>query len=378
MMDVQIADWKLLRLTVEGIGPFQNGREEFSFIGARTYAHDDPGPSNLYMLLAKNGYGKTTLLECIFGLFGLMSEPAVGRFAVPGNYGSAQLDVRATWTVGGATQTVVLSVWTGTEMPISAWTSDDLDAAQASNIWARLGLESTRHGVLPTEFSDELGKALYQSIQDARGRTPGMLFGEDQDMPSVLFFPADRSIVRPEDTRRVERPTGFSYQPAHRFASDGPDWATTIDNLLVWLEWLDDGRLVDLLEFVNGQLFVGQASKAIRTPRRQELLTYVSTLTGEHPLVDLSHGERALLQFYIRIACSMTRNSVVLIDEVEMHLHSGWLLRFIEGIKDLLRATPSLSVIFTTHSRELIRLFDHHIPEDGLVKGGHIIEHEIN
>ena len=255
MMDVQIADWKLLKLTVEGVGPFQNGPEEFSFIGAGTDADDDPGPSNLYMLLAKNGYGKTTLLECIFGLFGLMSEPVVGRFAVPGNHGSAQLDVRATWTVGGRTQTVVLSVWTGNEMPMRVWSPDDLDAAQASNDWARLGLESTYRGVLPTSESNELGETLYQSIQEARGRTPGALFGQDQDMPSVLFFPADRSIVSPEDTRRVERPHGFSYQPAHRFASDGPEWATTIDNLLVWLEWLDDGRLADLLDFVNKRVF---------------------------------------------------------------------------------------------------------------------------
>lgn len=377
MMDVQIADWKLLKLTVEGVGPFQNGRAEFNFIGAESDADDDPGPSNLYMLLAKNGYGKTTLLECIFGLFGLMSEPVVGRFALPASQGSAQIDIRATWTVGGRTQTVVLSLWTGSEMPMRVWSPDDLDAAQASNDWARLGLNSTVRGVLPTAETNELGAVLYQSIQNARGMVPGALFGQDQDMPSVLFFPADRSIVKPVDTRRVERPDRFSYQPANRFASDGPDWGTTIDNLLVWLDWLDDGRLAELLKFVNRRVFDGETNKAIRPPRRQELLTYVSTLSGEHPLFDLSHGERALLQFYVRIACSMTGNSVVLIDEVEMHLHSGWMLRFVEGIKDLLRETPSLSVIFTTHSRELIRLFDHHIPEKGLVKGGHIIKQEI-
>lgn len=376
-MDVQIADWKLLKLTVDGVGPFQNGQEEFSFIGAETGADDDPGPSNLYMLLAKNGYGKTTLLECIFGLFGLMSEPAVGRFAPPDSQGSAQIDIRATWTVGGRTQTVVLSLWTGSEMPMRVWYPDDLDAAQASNDWARLGLASTVRGIVLAAETNELGAVLYQSIQNARGRTPGTLFGQDQDMPSVLLFPADRSIIRPTDTRRVERPDRFSYQPAHRFASDGPDWGTTIDNLLVWLDWLDDGRLAELLGFVNKRVFEGETNKAIRSPRRQELLTYVSTLSGEHPLVDLSHGERALLQFYVRIACSMTRNSVVLIDEVEMHLHSGWMLHFVEGIKDLLREIPSLSVIFTTHSRELIRLFDHHIPEEGLVKGGHIIKKEI-
>ena len=206
---------------------------------------------------------------------------------------------------------------------------------------------------------------------------PGELFGSDQDMPTVLFFPADRSIVSPEDTRRVERPNGFGYQPAQCFRSDGPEWVSTIDNLLVWLEWLDDGRVKTLLEFVNRQVFEGSLKKAIRPPRRQELSTYVSTPTGEHLLVNLSHGERSLLQFYVRIACCMTANSIILIDEVEMHLHSNWVLRFVESLKELLRTIPSLSVVFTTHSRELAVQFDHEIPEDGLVKGGHIIDEEV-
>ena len=377
-MDVRIADWKLLQLTVEGVGPFQNGPQSFSFAGEPTEGDSDPGPSNLYMLLARNGYGKTTLLECVYGLFGLLAEPAVGRFATPGDRGHVQLDVRATWTIDGRTQTVVLSIWTGTETPVVVWSPDDLDAAQASADWARLGLETTYGGVSLANGTDGLGRRLHRSIVTSRGRASRALFGADQDMPSVLFFSADRRIGRPDDTRRVERPTEFVYQPAHCFESDGPEWGTTIDNLLVWLDWLDDGRLDDLIAFVNARLFEGESSKAIRSPRRQELLTYVSTSTGDHPLVDLSHGERALLQLYVRIACSMTSNTVVLIDEVEMHLHSRWMFRLFEGLKELLREVPALSIIFTTHNRELIRVFDHQLKEEGLVKGGYVIAEEID
>ena len=139
-MNVLIADWKLIKLTVDRLGPFQNGPVEFNFIGASSELGDDPGPSNLYMILAKNGYGKTTLMECIFGLFGLMSMPPVGRFASSDYSGNAQLDIRATWTIGGSTQTVLFSIWTGTEAPIKDWSFDDLDLVQASSDWARLGL----------------------------------------------------------------------------------------------------------------------------------------------------------------------------------------------------------------------------------------------
>ena len=99
----------------------------------------------------------------------------------------------------------------------------------------------------------------------------------------------------------------------------------------------------------------------------------VSTSTGDHPLIELSHGERALLQLYVRIACNMTSNTVVLIDEVEMHLHSRWMFRLFEGLKNLLCDVPALSIVFTTHNRELIRVFDHQLKEKGLVKGGYVI-----
>ena len=375
-MDVRVTDWKLLRLTVENVGPFQDGSRSFSFVGEPTESDPDPGPSNLYMLLAKNGYGKTTLLECIYGLFGLMAEPVAGRFATTGNRGCAQLDVRATWTVDGRTRTVVLSIWTGVATPLVVWSCNELEAAQASNDWARLGLEYTHSGVAPMDGTDALGLGLYRSIVEARGTAPKELFGVGQDMPSVLLFPADRRVVRPDDARRVERPSGFVYQAAHCFVSDGPEWGTTIDNLLVWLEWLDDGRLKELLTFVNARVFEGEATKAIRSPQRHDLLTYVSTSTGDHPLVDLSHGERALLQLYVRIACNMTCNTVVLIDEVEAHLHGRWMFRLFEGLKTMLRQVPSLSIVFTTHNRELIRVFDHQRKEEGLVKGGYWIEDE--
>ena len=151
-----------------------------------------------------------------------------------------------------------------------------------------------------------------------------------------------------------------------------------MDNLLVWLEWLNDERLEELLTFVNERVFRSDQGKVIRSPRRAELLTYVSTVSGDHPLIGLSHGERALLQLYIRIAAHMTRNTIVLIDEIDTHLHSRWMISLYTAIKTLLRDRPSLSVVFSTHNRELIELFDHTTKEEGLVKGGYLIEEEIS
>ncbi|WP_337270147.1 AAA family ATPase [Oryzifoliimicrobium ureilyticus] len=373
MTDLTISDWKLLKLTLDQTGPFQETVQAINFTGVRSKEISDPPPANLFMILAKNGHGKTTILESIHGLFGLLSTPPIGRFAGPTSRERVQADFRATWTISGKTMTVLLSIWTGLEAPLLDWTSTMLnDEAQASE-WATIGVNGSGH----IFEANTLGKLLIESIRSAQGTAPTAIFGESQELPTVLFFPADRRLVAPDETRSVTRPRDFGYSPAQLFGSDGPEWSTSMDNLLVWLEWLDDGRIETLLKFVNDEMFEGEG-KALLPPRRSDLRSYISASSGEHPLSHLSHGERALLQLYIRVASHMTRNTIVLIDEIETHLHSKWMNLAYQALKRLLVRNPQLSIIFSTHSRELVKVFDHHRQEAGLVKGGYLIEEGIS
>lgn len=204
-------------------------------------------------------------------------------------------------------------------------------------------------------------------------------------MPTVLYFPADRRVVAPAEHYAVTRPDIWGYQPAQVFSSDGPEWGTSIDNVLVWLEWLadrrsdvaGDRRIDDLLRFLNALIFKDDPSKSITQPQREELRTYVKTRYGVHPLASLSHGERAMLQILGRSLTHMTSNTIILIDEIEIHLHTRWMNRMFESIKELLREYTALSVVFSTHNRELIHVFQHNVKEEGLVKGGHLIESDI-
>lgn len=49
-----------------------------------------------------------------------------------------------------------------------------------------------------------------------------------------------------------------------------------------------------------------------------------------------------------------------------------------EAIKSLLRRYPALSIILTTHNRELIAVYDFDTEEVGLAKGGYIITDEMD
>jgi energy-coupling factor transporter ATP-binding protein EcfA2 len=377
MTSLSITQWQPLHLWLDEIGPFRQGVEHFDLFGLNQSG--GRAPANMYMLLAPNGKGKTTALNSIFGLFGLLNEKPIGRFTDPLEAGRAQLDVRATWSIDGVERTVLLSLWTGTETPIRSWTEDQLTDDAEAQVWARLGLGRNPSGVFPLDGSNDLGAILLSAIQRGRNEQPTALGGVSQDLPTVLLFPADRTIVAPTDERVVRRPQNFGYQPAQRFGSDGVDWGNSIDNLLIWLEWIDDGRIEELIEFLNLNLFRDEKAKSIRRPIRRELLTFVETSTGSHPLSGLSQGERALLQFYVRTLSHMTRNTIILIDELENHLHPRWMQRMVAALKTMVRQSGRhVTTIFTTHNMELMGTFRHDWPEDGLSKGGYMIEHEMN
>lgn len=46
--------------------------------------------------------------------------------------------------------------------------------------------------------------------------------------------------------------------------------------------------------------------------------------TSWHRLDRLSSGEKNLVQLFLRIGAHMTRNTILLIDEFDVHLHIRW------------------------------------------------------
>ena len=376
----RFGELRLLQLSLRDVGPLREQTKSFKFMG--TLGEDEYGqsrgkaPANLYMLFAMNGMGKTTILRSIFTLMDMTGGgggAANSGSSIFDDGGVAQLDLRVTLTVDDTTRTTLMSIWYGSTAPLVDWTDQEIDEVADASEWAKMGFVRRGGEIVLSPDSNELGRDIRDHVESSRGEYPNELYGLSSSLPSVLFFPANRVVLPPVGDRAVVCPKGWGYQPAQMFEADGPAWESSIDSALVWLEWLDDGRLDQLLAYVNGKLFE-DGGKSIRRPRRNDLTTVISTRTGDHALGDLSHGERALLQLYVRTLCHMTENSVLLIDEIENHLHTRWMNRFFLALKSLIVDVPSLSVVFTTHNRELMRVFDHKRVEEGLVKGGYLIE----
>jgi|GEM_PF-1776731 len=367
-----IRRFQLLRLTVEDAGPF---RQPFTL----DFTDRSGTPGNLFLLAAPNGLGKTLLLNTLVGLVQLLDRryrwdsarnaDLLGWITDAGQRASrAQLDVRLELSIADRRSAVVLSLFIGKGSP-AAWDEEALDRAQASQ-WAWIAYSDG-----DTCFrSDAIGRLLPESIEGALSETPSGLFDRGLTMPTVLFFPAHRRVVRPPSAadKMICEPDDFRYQPVHIFGNDGQSWGNSLDNLLVWHEWLADGRYQEIQKLVDRFIF-NDTGKTLGAVNRAEMRAEIVTHGGLHRLDQLSHGERALMQLFVRIATHMTGNTVVVIDELDLHLHPIWRIRLLRALKALAKEYQGLSFIFTTHLPELIRDYAHECPEEGLIKIGHVI-----
>lgn len=409
------------------VGPFRNAVEKIHFL---THAQE---PANLFMLAARNGKGKTTALECLVFLFAMLSERFQEQdwsnhtlLRSPG--AQAQLDLFVTLTHGrfmespclislcfGLDQTPQLfgtepideldsPAGTGLEglaepLTVEALTDGrahhhlrlgfvvnpatgrlELDILSRHTVEGRSGL-STEHGG-DAELRG-LIHALRAWVADAgEGSAASVPYSSFSPLaraelrPTLLYFTAHRDVVAlpPRDARLCE-PTLPEYQIVQTFGADGMEWSTSLSNLLVWYYWMNPGLYEDVRKYVNEVLFSDEPGKGLeREPHKRPPGIDVKTLTGSHLLEQLSSGERNLIQFFVRLAAHATRNTLILIDEVENHLHPSFQALLMQRLKSALRERRDWTVIFTSHSRDTIAAFNAFEVEPGIQKGGELLD----
>ena len=381
---LRIQAFEPLALHLRLAGPFQDQVMTVEFITAQ----DEP--SNFFILLSRNGRGKTTILEAMTHLVGMLApddspeaRPSPWRQGFP--HAELQLDVRvrAALPDGGGELRAVLSLLDG--VPGSgqhcSWTQEELRRVDADT-WLRFGRVRTPGGALRDLDTDDVWvEEIRATLAAARTRKPVGFELDDPDGPSeraptLLYFPDDRGLARHDEEVALSPHREWDYRTVFRFGREEGRWQSSTDYLLVWLSWLDDGkgRFTRAQKLVNDYVFAG-TPKFIKRVDKARLRTVVGNGPDlEHRLDQLSSGERSLVQLYVRLGAAMTRNTWLLIDEVDLHLHPEWRRWAIVHLKELARRTPGLTVIFTAHSKEVLDWFDPEVDEPSLRKSGHIID----
>ncbi|MGZ8227677.1 MAG: AAA family ATPase [Methylococcaceae bacterium] len=395
MDDLFVYEFRPLFLTLDRIGPFQ---KPYTI----DFTDDNNRPSNFFMMVSANGFGKTTALEIFSSLMALLDKKAIGSYGhedLDKRSGRAQLDfwVRLRWQ--GRNIGIVLSVLAGTigeNLFLEPWLPEKLQTYNAES-WHQAGFRCPVLGRYENiaRRDDELLQDLLATIRVAADTSPEDSFLQPSfHLPTVLYFSAYRDIPYPNNDnhdciphsiaglneRSISTPNHWNYQPLHAFEAHSAYWKNSLDNLLVWLKWLENGSFEKAQELINEQLFV-ETPKLLKGVRKNPPEAIIDTGNDQtHRLDRLSSGEKSLAYLFLRIGAHATRNTIILIDEMDIHLHIRWQHRLYNALEKMVKDNPGFTIMMTTHSLEILQRFTATMPQEreGIFMAGELIETDLS
>ena len=296
-------------------------------------------------------------------------------------YGRVQWDLRLKLKWREEKQCIVLSLLAGQldekQPALKIWHENELKKYGAT-AWHYFGFRKTLSAHLePIGKEDELVKDFLGLLRTEISSYSDEFEVSTLSLPTLLYFSAYRNIEAIDSLERsITQPDKWGYYPVHHITAEGNSWTQSLDNQLVWLKWLDDGRFEKVIKLINEHIFKNE-KKCLKGIRRvpPEAIVVVND-TEKHRLDRLSSGEKNLVQMFLRINVHRTLNTLILIDELDVHLHSIWQHGILRLLKTIVREHPRVTVIASTHSREILEAFPITIPEVGITKGGHLIDNK--
>jgi hypothetical protein len=327
---------------------------------------DDAGePRRRIVLLGVNGVGKTTILDAIAHAFESLGgwpgiagsrETALGAADVR-NVEDPSLEAGASLRRGVVVLDAVLS---DAERRASRRSYPKAEAA--GSLRFEIGADSNPDTLLLGEL--EVQQAGPKDL-GALGSSQIDLFGVLQDQGDLpmsfegaaraalsgarapcILLPADRGVLLPSDDltlreiRAFDPRLGCLSRSRERFAPIAAHLA-----LAAIAKDSEEGRSVDRMWKVLKKCF----------PELPRPLTDTDGLTlrfrnqrgATIPLTALSEGERAILLIFGELALRSPKGGLILVDELEQHLHPRWQRAALEALVALL---PSAQFVFTTQS----------------------------
>lgn len=413
-MRTEVLEFAPLALHVEDVGPFQGRTQSFWM------DNSEGEPCNLYLICGQNGLGKTTLLESIAWLVGLLDAdpdappPEVPAWLSDHPQARVQLDLRVELRdedgpVRGLLSLACSQAEGEPRAMVHPWIAADLAprelAFHARLFHYRPDLRPEWLEVVGGE--DEALKArvrgllrgLRWTIRQAQKNPVGTdLLAPLEDAPAVLVFTSQRELAprAPTPARTVQQPPEWSHRLVRRFGME-QQWLSSLEALLVYLDYIDEHRFAERGEsryaqvqrLLNEHVFEsqkGMPQKRLARVEREHMRAVIEVNTpqpegaprrSEHPLDALSSGEKVMAQLMVRIGLHLTRNTLVLIDEADLHLHPRWERSLMWSMKKLARERRGLRFVVVTHSTDMLQMFDVHRAEEGLVKEGYILDDEL-
>ena len=305
---------------------------------------------NMNILLGNNGTGKSSLLEAIRVIIGslyLSFDKYDNRIYSPG---ITDDDVRLALIDKNLETQFPCSVCG--KAKVNSFEGKEGDEKEIS--WKR-SIETKGGKTLYREAKQiqEFSKQIQQSVRDGRNQT----------IPLVAYFSTDRYKKERRDTN--VQPTGSRLQGYFNALDSNTSLKFFLD--LLYTETLDE--LQNQTESVVLKVVYNSISKCLNSTslfyhlKNKELMVGYANST-QLPFSLLSDGVRSTLALVMELAfrcyllnpqlgenATLETNGVVLIDEVDLHLHTSWQIHILNDLHD---AFPKIQFIVTTHAPLII------------------------
>ncbi len=295
---------------------------------------------HMNVLIGINGTGKTSLLEAMRILVGslfLGLDKYDDKLSIPGIVND---DIRLDNMEPQLPTTVQ-----------AAALMDDFNGSSEQDITWKRSVETLG------------GKTLYrdasQMMASSRQMQQGVRDNQDKDIPLIAYFSTDRYKKERRDTK-VE-PTGSRLRGYFNALNVTTNSKFFLD--LYYTETLDEvqnERQSTWLTAVNDAVKKCVNCKELKYMLKENMLTIVNDDNVRMPYSLLSDGVRCTLSMVMEIAfrccllnphlgkdAPLLTKGVVLIDEIDLHLHPSWQLHI---LNDLRQAFPLLQFVVTTHA----------------------------
>jgi predicted ATP-binding protein involved in virulence len=326
------------------------------FADCTIHLHED-----LTVFVAENGRGKTALLDAIGIALGVFVDAIAGT----GHHGFERTDVRLIKAENGA-MTPALP---------TEFAADGYVAGQPLH-WSRALRKYSLHARSTTKDAKQIRQAAHQ-LRDSLDDPEGERSGEARILPLVAFYGTGRLW---SEHRLTEGKKKYAIDTSGRLSgyTDCLSSSSSFKGVIAWYEnkmsEIGDPKFArELSRNVPLITAVQEAVRVVLGPTGWRDLNWGSeerSLMVEHPefgrlpLSALSDGVRnmialiadiahrcARLNPHLREEAAQKTSGVLLIDEVDMHLHPRWQ----QLVVDLLRqAFPSLQIILSTHSPHVL------------------------
>lgn len=296
------------------------------------------------VIIGINGTGKTALLE---GLKISIGSIMLGMDKVKDRLYSPGIDKRFDVHVSNTDP-----VWPSSQWPVEIESTGTVFESEIS--WSRK-LSGQNNSTTTKEANSirEFSTIIQNEVKEDR---------TDLVLPLVSFYSTDRFKVNRFDDKGIE-PYGSRLRGYYGAISEQT-------NLNFFLRLFRTETLGSLQESKESQM-LNLVENAIKTsiPELNRVYHHVkmNQLVVEYkdgrvlPFLLLSEGFRLALALVMEIAfrcyllnfkksglnCLIETNGVVLIDEIDLHLHPSWQKRI---LTDLMRTFPSIQFIVTTHA----------------------------